>query len=1443
MAIKDFFRSSQIIASSTLDSLKNIESPEYITPYLEDQQRLEPHIDFGDPANFAKYGSAQEYYDQAIKWVYGEYPYDGSLKEKLEWRNKSTLLDLYIFDNKYPKTTGYGVFSADNSSGAGWGTRTGSIVAGYGAPAVADNEYINFKGGPNTPYGNNLGTSSLKDVFNSRANVWDTDVTGSGTRESNLKTDLDVGVTVEFWLKTGSAANDSAAFTSKTQKQVIFDLWNNEASGSSTYGRFRIEIEGGGTAPSASPFRLSILSGAVGLSTSSLNIGSSLNLNSFSDWKHYAFTFVNNGSNITTKLYVNGDLSETITTGSNIGEIANPLQANLGALLTSSWLSTRTADSAGFSPTLGWGKLSGSIDEFRFWKTKRTSQDIGRYWFTSNIGGGANTDFANTALGVYYKFNEGITDNTTVDKTTLDYSGRITNGTWTGYNTSSRNTGSAMVSASAGWEEPDPIIRPQHPKIYNLDSELELSGTIWDYENNSSLYYSMPSWIIDEDEGNGVSGDLKKLTQVLGSYFDNLQLQIGELPKLNTAYYPSSSAQGNLYTPYPYAYRAVRSHGLDAPELFSNANLFEYYANRNENKEYGEDLQTIKSFIYNNIYNNLANLYKIKGTENAFRNLVRCFGVDESLIRLNAYADNQTYKLETKRRASSYKTKAVDFNHVDRFAATVHQYADTSNSNSVSYISGSATEGKTYEDTFPITLEAEVMFPAKKGYYSLNKAIEDFSYTTVSLFGIHTAIASASMDRTETDLTWNTPDAANLQVYAIKNEADSGDVYFKLTSSIGGLVLGEDMAFDSGITSSVFTNVYDDSKWNFAVRLLPYGYPHSFASGAASRYDVEFYGVNYVADRQINQFKVTASVPASQAEAFLTSSKRVYIGAHRTDFTGSTVQYSDVKVTSFRYWFDYINDATIQAHAIDPGNFGRSNPARDSYLLESDLANVQVPEIESLALYWDFETVTGSDANGRFTVQDVSSGSVADAKRYDWLGNIVKYQHTGRGFSFQASATGSVEPQFLYAGIQQLPEVVYGEDNIRVLSQAETEVFTRETRPTRTYYAFEKSMYQVISDEIINYFGSIAEFNNLIGEPVHRYRPEYKSLKYLRQFFFERVKNTPDLDKFVDFYKWIDSTLETMLMQFVPASAQMSDGIDNVVESHILERSKYWSKFPTLEFGGKVPETGAYGINRLLFNWNRARRPLSGLQSDQCFYWKHLAERDTSPLNQTSSLSVTGSVTVARNLILTASKQVLERQWSTPYRYTVDKTLQLHGGINYNANKKIDYYRGMTFPHGPKSSVGLPLNILLVFRNQDQMLTDCDDEIKPNIKRKLNFGTHTGRVTTPSGTFDGVKGHIAMPFNIMSAAYGTVGWHKDIDGNLHPMGYNSLIQNEFLSSSELTNLHQDGYGVYNEVPMQGPFTEKYVGGHQSRHVRLNYYAPAGTNAGERPVGNPRSNNK
>ena len=42
-------------------------------------------INFKKPDNFVHYGSAEKYYSASIHYIRNEYPYDGSLKEKLEW--------------------------------------------------------------------------------------------------------------------------------------------------------------------------------------------------------------------------------------------------------------------------------------------------------------------------------------------------------------------------------------------------------------------------------------------------------------------------------------------------------------------------------------------------------------------------------------------------------------------------------------------------------------------------------------------------------------------------------------------------------------------------------------------------------------------------------------------------------------------------------------------------------------------------------------------------------------------------------------------------------------------------------------------------------------------------------------------------------------------------------------------------------------------------------------------------------------------------------------------------------------------------------------------------------------------------------------------------------------------------------------------------------------
>ena len=67
----------------------------------------------------------------------------------------------------------------------------------------------------------------------------------------------------------------------------------------------------------------------------------------------------------------------------------------------------------------------------------------------------------------------------------------------------------------------------------------------------------------------------------------------------------------------------------------------------------------------------------------------------------------------------------------------------------------------------------------------------------------------------------------------------------------------------------------------------------------------------------------------------------------------------------------------------------------------------------------------------------------------------------------------------------------------------------------------------------------VVDFNNIIGEPVNRYRQNYKEMGKIRQLFYERVDNTPNLEKYINFYKWIDSAISKMVYQLVPASANM----------------------------------------------------------------------------------------------------------------------------------------------------------------------------------------------------------------------------------------------------------------------------------------------------------------
>ena len=226
MSFKKYFDKAATIKSLSNKSAEEIasqvESVGYHQEDIVEEERFIPNVDFSMPENFARYGSAEEYYDQAIKRIYEDYPYDGSLRERLKWQNESTYLDLHVFNNLYPRTNGYINLSVNGSA------TSGVAADGYGRPD--DPEYIFFKGGPNPAAG---GPSPFATHFTG-SNYYESAL----NRENNLKFDLkEKGTTVEFWLKKPGLP------VADTSKEVVFDLWNNATIGDADYGRLRIAID------------------------------------------------------------------------------------------------------------------------------------------------------------------------------------------------------------------------------------------------------------------------------------------------------------------------------------------------------------------------------------------------------------------------------------------------------------------------------------------------------------------------------------------------------------------------------------------------------------------------------------------------------------------------------------------------------------------------------------------------------------------------------------------------------------------------------------------------------------------------------------------------------------------------------------------------------------------------------------------------------------------------------------------------------------------------------------------------------------------------------------------------------------------------------------------------------------------------------------------------
>jgi hypothetical protein len=789
----DLFKSARLKEEDIVGENNFFRTNEEIAEYNKKQQKFLSNVDYSNPENFARFGSAEEYYKNAISYINSYYPYDSSRTEKYKWKNDLNEFEYYLYLKEYPKYAGYLHL-------------TSSQALKVYAPTIAlDND--------------------AKTTFNEISNYFIT---------SSLN--VNNGFCFQSWLKFEDAVNNCKILTIN---QVV------SASSLSKEELLNIYAE-------SNNFKIS---SSTGIQT--------LNYTILEDvWKHYSFNIKDNEI----QLYVNGDLTEEIKT-LDLFSINYDLKFTKIGLLTSSlFYILDNSGSYTIEPTF---QIGGNnflyVDESRFWNEYKTVEGIGRNWFTSIDGNDIN-DKDNFNLIFYYKFNEGVSTNEDI---CLDYSGFKYYGLISNYNSFTvRISGSAINESGIvqDIETGDPILETSLQNtgiLKNFYDDKILSGSTHDETNIHQLYKKFPSWILLEESEQEVQ-HLKQVIQIVSSYFDDIYNKITEVSKYKHLQY--SQEQEKIY---PFYDKILSSTGFEVNELFTNLDIIEKIASRTEKNVFDQDVEKVKNYLFQNIYNNLTYILKSKGTEKSLKSLLRSYGLNEDLVRINLYADKSLFNSNTKYREAIVKKKTVGLTD----SANIYLSASSLSTNSKYF-----------------TLENSIYFDKKE---------KNNTPSSNSIFGFY-----AYNGANEFDWSNKTFDC----YVTLETDGNSGSFYFRTGSS--GDLIG---------SSSYIKDIFDNSVWNLSVRLQP----DIDTLEGATTYDylLDFHAVN-INSYLTSSFTITSSMPLAIYNNIANNYIGYYVGARKNNLTGSASIETNIRVLNTNFWDDYLSDEIIIEHNKDITNYG-----------------------------------------------------------------------------------------------------------------------------------------------------------------------------------------------------------------------------------------------------------------------------------------------------------------------------------------------------------------------------------------------------------------------------------------------------------------------------------------------------------------------------------------
>jgi hypothetical protein len=268
-------------------------------------------------------------------------------------------------------------------------------------------------------------------------------------------------------------------------------------------------------------------------------------------------------------------------------------------------------------------------------------------------------------------------------------------------------------------------------------------------------------------------------------------------------------------------------------------------------------------------------------------------------------------------------------------------------------------------------------------------------------------------------------------------------------------------------------------------------------------------------------------------------------------FTGS--------VDEFRYWTTALSESRIDNHTLMPDAIDGNHHSSST---------------EDLVLRLDFEYPKDRSSSGDTAIKNVSinEGYVVPFVTASNFDSITEYPY--HYTTYERTVTANVPSSGFSVGNKFRFETQQG------LNEDIEDGLTLSYRERSTKKSFDTS--PIDSNKLGLFFSPIKEINmdilkslgqfeldEYIGDPNDRYKREYKDLRVLRNYYFERY--TLNLYEYIQLVRYIDQSLFETLESLVPARAIVSSGL--LIEPHILERNKVEHRKPQgVDVGGKLSD-------------------------------------------------------------------------------------------------------------------------------------------------------------------------------------------------------------------------------------------------------------------------------